>query len=158
MSWLFLHWYSILSTSWLCLYFFLLPVLFKSCLAVVALFVTSIVNCMSSYCGCVELLTLSFPTSSSLFLTVLLSMGVSTWNPSSLLSVSLALLANLWLAACFLASYFFFSKWNPSGFSKNVAHGRRMFLCWTRLFSPSWLFSGRTSYSKLPSPLQSTII
>lgn len=37
-SWLFLHWFSVLSTSWLCLFFLLLPVLLKSRLAAAALF------------------------------------------------------------------------------------------------------------------------
>ena len=109
-SWLFLHWFSVLSTSWLCLYFFLLPVLLKSCFAAAALFVTSIVNCISSCCGGVRLLSLSFTADSSLVRTLLLWMGVNPWNSSSLLSVPLVLKAKLWLAACFLAFYIFLSS------------------------------------------------
>ena len=82
-------------------------------------------------------------------------MGVNPWNPSSLLSVSLVLLANLSLAACFLASYVFFSSSEILLILLKLFH--MVGACCTRLSVPSGLFSGHTSYTKLSSPLQSTM-
>ena len=147
--------FALFFCSWLYLYFFLLPALFKSCLATAALFETSILNCISLRCGGIGL---SFPTYHSLVLSLLLWLSGSPWNLSSLLSVSLVLLANFLLAAYFCFLCFSFFKWDHFGSYKIVLHGRSMLLCSTLMFFPSWLFSGCTSYTKLSFPLQSTIL
>ena len=91
-------------------------------------------------------------------LTHLLWTGANPWNLFSVLSVSLVLMANLWRVSCFGFLCFSFFKWNPSGSSEIASHGRSIFLCSTLLFFPYWLFSGYTSYTKLSSPLQSTML
>ena len=72
MTWLFLHYFSVLSTSWLFLFFLLLSVLFKFFLADAALFGTYIVNCLSLCCVSVGIFSLSFTTCPSLLPTLLL--------------------------------------------------------------------------------------
>ena len=160
MFWLSQRWFSVLFTYWLCLSFFLLPVLFKSCLAATALFTTCIVNCISSCCGGVGLVSLFFTACSSLVLTRQFWIGVSTWNSPSLLSIyfTLVLLANFSLTACFGFFCYSLFKLNPTGSSKIALHRRRMFVCSSLLIFPFWLFSGCTSYTTLFFPLQSTIL
>ena len=120
MSWVFLHWFSFLFTSWPYLHFFLLVVVFISCLAAAALFVTSIANCMPSWCGGVRLLCL-LPLVLSFFL-----LFYFEW------------VSNLGVYPhCFLCHWYYcfgffcfsFFKWNPSGSSKIASHGRNKFLC-----------------------------
>ena len=123
MFWLFLHWFFVLSTTWLCLCSFLLPVLFKSWLAVATSFVTSIVNCISSCWGGVGLFLniiycMPFPCSYS-----------STLNGCQPLELLLSVSqANLWVGTCFGFFCFSFFKWNPSSSSKIASHNRSMFL------------------------------
>ena len=54
--------------------------------------------------------------------------------------------SNFWLLVSLL--FFFFFKVNSFRFLKNCFNGRKMFVCSTLLFFPSWLFSGSTSYTK----------
>ena len=86
MSWLFLHYFSVLSTSWLFLLFFLLSVLFKFCLAAAALFGTSIVNCASLCCVSVGIFSLSFTACPSLLPTLLLRWSILGTDPHCFLT------------------------------------------------------------------------
>ena len=134
MSWLFLHYFSVLSTSWLFLFFFLLSVLFKFCLAAAALFGTSIVNCASLCCVSVGIFSLSFTAWPSLLPTLLLWWSILWTHPHCFLPhwYYWQTCDLLWQFLCF--SFF---NWNSSSSSKIYSHGMDMFLCSTLLFFPS---------------------
>ena len=105
MSWLFLHWFSVLSASWPCLYCCIF------CNLYCKLYILMLWLCWASltifYCW-------PFPCSYS---STFSGWQGNPWNSSSLLSVSQVILENLWSAACF-GLWFSFLKWNPSGSSK----------------------------------------
>lgn len=154
MTWLILEWFSILSTSWLCLYSL-------SKFGFIQILSCSFCIICNFYCKLYIFMLWWCWTSATIFYCMLFPyswMGLNPWTSSSLLSAPLVLLANLLLANCFVFFCLSFSKWNPSCSSKMIPHGRNMFLCSTLFCFPSWLFSGCTSSTKLSSPLQSTIL